>query len=170
MKVAAAHHPIIQKAVDELLSKGVIEPSSGGAGFYLSVFIVPKFTGSLQPLLNLKWFNHYLHIPSFKILLSDMSGSLFSMVIMLSPWISRMLTYIFLLLSNIVIFRICMPYQWEILPFVLATAPMVFTAFTKPILFLWHHKGFHIVICLDDILVLVHSKWAGKRAHSFLCS
>ena len=41
---------------------------------------------------------------------------------------------------------------------------------TQPILLLCHHKGFHIVIYLDDILVLVHSKWAGKRAHLFLCS
>ena len=31
-------------------------------------------------------------------------------------------------------------------------------------------RGFHIVIYLDDILVLVHSKQAGKRAHLFLCS
>ena len=63
-----------------------------------------------------------------------------------------------------------MPYQWKVLPFGLATAPWVFTALTKPILFLCHCKGFHIIIYLDDILVLVCSKWAGKRAHSFLCS
>ena len=63
-----------------------------------------------------------------------------------------------------------MPYQWKVLPFGLATAPLVFTALTKPILFLCHCKGFCIVIYLDDILVLVHSKWAGKRACSFLCS
>ena len=62
-----------------------------------------------------------------------------------------------------------MPYQWEVLPFWLATAPRIFTALTKPILFLCHCKGFHIVIYLDDTLVLVHSKWAGKRADSFLC-
>ena len=31
------------------------------------------------------------------------------------------------------------------------------------------HYSFHNVIYLDDILVLVHSKQAGKRAHSFLC-
>ena len=67
MKVAAAHHPIIQKEVDELHSKAVIEPSSGGAGFYSSVFVVPKHTGGLWPILNLKLFNLYLHIPSFKI-------------------------------------------------------------------------------------------------------
>ena len=44
----------------------MIEPSSGGACFYSSVFVVPKHTGVLWPILNLKWFNHSLHIPSFK--------------------------------------------------------------------------------------------------------
>ena len=61
-----------------------------------------------------------------------------------------------------------MPYQWKVLPFGLATAPRVFTVLTKPILFLCHHKGFCIVIYLDDILVLVCSKQAGERAHKFL--
>ena len=68
VKAAAAHHPIIQKEVDELLAKGAVEPSSGSAGFYSSVFVVPKYTGGLQPILNLKHFNHYMHIPSFKML------------------------------------------------------------------------------------------------------
>ena len=66
VKVAAAHHPNSQKEVEELLPKGVIEPSSGGADFYSNVFVVPKYTGGLWPILNLKQFNHYLHIPSFK--------------------------------------------------------------------------------------------------------
>ena len=61
------------------------------------------------------------------------------------------------------------PYQWKVLPFGLATAPRVFTTLTKPILFLCHCKDFHIVIYFDDTLVLVHSKWAGKRACLFLC-
>ena len=63
-----------------------------------------------------------------------------------------------------------MPYQWKVLPFGLATAPRVFTSLMKPILFLCHCKGFCIVIYLDDILFLVCSKWAGKRACLFLCS
>ena len=66
VKVAAAHHPVIQKEVDELLAKRAIEPSSRGAGFYSSMFVVPKCTGGLRPILNLKCFNHYGHIPSFK--------------------------------------------------------------------------------------------------------
>ena len=102
-----------------------------------------------------------------------MSSSLSSIVIMPFPLIYRILIYMFPLLSIIIVFYILwhnVPYQWKVLPFCLATAPRVFTSLTKPILFLYHCKGLHIVIYLDDILVLVHSKWVGKRAHSFLCS
>ena len=47
VEVAAAHHPIIQKEVDELLAKVAVEPSSGGTCFYSSVFVAPKCTVSL---------------------------------------------------------------------------------------------------------------------------
>ena len=47
VQVAAAHHPVIQKEVDELLAKGAIGPSWGGAVFYSSMFLVPKHTGGL---------------------------------------------------------------------------------------------------------------------------
>ena len=60
------HHPIIQKVVDELFIKGSTEPSTGDPGFYSNVFAVPRCTGALQPILNLKQFNCYIHIPTFK--------------------------------------------------------------------------------------------------------
>ena len=90
-KAAAAHLPIIQKEVNELLSKGVIEPSSGGAGFYSSVFVVPKCTGGQWPILYFKQFNHNCICLILRCLLSGMCGSSFSMVIMFFPLISRML-------------------------------------------------------------------------------
>ena len=65
IKAAATHHLIVQKQGDELLAKGAIEPSSGGAGFYSNVFAVLKHTGGLWPMFNLKWFNCYMHIPTF---------------------------------------------------------------------------------------------------------
>ena len=40
-----------------MLAKGAIEPSSGGAGFFSSVFVVPKHIGGVWPILNLKHFN-----------------------------------------------------------------------------------------------------------------
>ena len=172
VNAAAAHHPVIQKEVDELLAKGAIEPSSGGAGVYSSVFVVPKCTGGLCPILNLKHFNHFMHIPSFKMptlkniwQLIQQGDFAFSIDLQDAylhvPIVKHHRHFLCFVWHNV-------PYQWKVLPFGLATAPRVFTSLTKPILFLC--KGLHIVIYLDDILVLVHSKWAGKRACLFLCS
>ena len=47
VKVTAANYTLIQKGVAEQLTEGAVEPSSGGAGFYSSVFVVPKHTGGL---------------------------------------------------------------------------------------------------------------------------
>ena len=171
VKAAAAHLPIIQKAVDELLSKGAIKPSSGGAGFYSSMFVVSQCISGVWPILNLNWFNHYLHIPSFKMptirhvwQLIQHGDYAFSIDLQDAylhiPVVKHHHCFLQFVWHN-------MPYQWKVLPCGLSTAPRVFAVLTKLILFLCHCKGFHIVIYLDDILVLVHSKWAGKRAHSF---
>ena len=172
IKAAAAHHPVIQKEVDELLAKGAIEPSSGGTGFYSSMFVVPKCTGGLQPILNLKHFNCYMHIPSFKMptlnhvwQLIQHGDYAFSIDLQDAylhvPIVKHHHCFLHFVWHNV-------PYQWKVLPFGLATAPRVFTFLTKPILFLCHCKGLHIVIYLDDILVLICSKQVGKRAHLFL--
>ena len=158
----------------ELLSKGAIEPSSGGAGLYSSVFVVPKCTGGLLPILNLKQFNCYLHILPFKVptvrhvlqliqhgdyaFSIDLQGAYLHI-----PIVKHHYHFLWFAWHNI-------PYQWKVLRFGLATAPRVFMPLTKPILFLCHCKGFFIVIYLDDILVLLHCKWVGKMAHLFLCS
>ena len=173
VEAAAAHHPAIQKEVDELLAKGAIEPSLGGAGFYSSIFVVPKHTGGLHPILNLKHFNRYMHIPSFKmptlknvwqlIQQGDLAFSIDLPDAYLHVPIVKHHHRFLCFWHNVL-------YQWKVLPFGLATAPRVFTSLMKPILFLCCCKGMHIVIYLDDILVLVCSKWAGKRAHLFLCS
>ena len=39
LKAATYHHPVIQKELHELLTKGAV------AGFYSDVFVVPKHTG-----------------------------------------------------------------------------------------------------------------------------
>ena len=174
VKATAAHHPVIQKEVDELLAKGAIEPSFVGAGFYSSMFVVPKHTGGLCPILNLKCFNHYMHIPSFKmpslkniwqlIWQDDFAFSIDLQDAYLHvPIVKHHHHFLCFVWHNV-------SYQWKVLPFGLATAPRVFTSLTKCILFLCHWKGLHIVIYLDDILVLVCSKWAGKRVCLFLCS
>ena len=50
----------------ELSAKGAIEPFIGDSGFYSEIFVVPKCTGGLQHILNLKQYNQYMYIPTFK--------------------------------------------------------------------------------------------------------
>ena len=126
VKVAAAHHHIIQKEVDELLSKGVIEPCSGGAGFYSSTFVVvPKHTGGLWPIPNLKLFNCYLHIPSFEmptirhvwqlIQHGDYAFTIYLQDAYLHiPIVKHHCCFLQFVWHKI-------PYQWKVLPFGLAT-------------------------------------------------
>ena len=54
IRTAVALHPFIHNKVDELLAKGATESSTCGAEFYSNVFVVPKHTGCLQPILHLK--------------------------------------------------------------------------------------------------------------------
>ena len=126
------------------------------------------------PYINLNWFNHYMHVPSFKMptirhvwQLIQHGDYAFSIDLQDAylhiPIVKHHHHFLQFVWHNL-------PYQLKVLPFGLVTTPLVFTALTKLILFLCHYKGFCIVIYLDDILVLVHSKQAGRRAHSFLCS
>ena len=122
-----SHHPIIEKEVDELLAKGAIEPCSGGAGFYSSMFVVPKHTGGLLPILNLMHFNHYLYIPSFKMptirhvqQLIQHGDYAFSIDLQDAylhiPIVKHHHHFLRFVWHNL-------PYQWKVLPFGLATAP-----------------------------------------------
>ena len=66
IKAIPAYHSIIQKEVNEHFAKDAFEPSSGGASVYSNIFVVPKCMGGICPIFNLKHFNQYLHMPTFK--------------------------------------------------------------------------------------------------------
>ena len=121
VKVPAAHHPVLQKEVDELLAKGAIEPSSGGASFYSSKFVVPKCTEGFRPILNLKCFNHFMHIPSFKMptlktvwQLIQQGDYAFSIDLQDAylhvPIVKHQCQFLHFVWHNV-------PYQWRVLPF-----------------------------------------------------
>jgi len=55
----------IDKEVSDLLSKNAIEPCTG-PGFSSQLFVIPKKTGELRPVLNLRRLNQYLPIQPFK--------------------------------------------------------------------------------------------------------
>ena len=55
IKATPAYHSIIQKEVNELLTKGVIEPSTGSTYFYSNIFATPMCTGGLWSYSALKY-------------------------------------------------------------------------------------------------------------------
>ena len=66
LKGSYAH--VLLEEVHSLLAKGAIEKVHGDReeGFYFTYFLVPKKTGDLRPILNLKPVNGQIHCPSFK--------------------------------------------------------------------------------------------------------
>ena len=58
----------LQQAVDALLSKGAIERvlNESSLGFYSRLFLVPKKTGDLRPVINLSTLNRHFVVPHFK--------------------------------------------------------------------------------------------------------
>ena len=58
----------LQQAVDALLSKGAIERvlNRTSLGFYSRVFLVPKKTGDLHPVIDLSALDHHMVVPHLK--------------------------------------------------------------------------------------------------------
>ena len=58
----------LQQAVDALLIKGAIERvvNVRSLGFYSRLFLVPKKTGDLRPVIDLSTLNHHMVVPHFK--------------------------------------------------------------------------------------------------------
>ena len=105
-----------------------------------------------------------MHIPTFV-----QYGNLVNKVIILFLCIVRVLIYLFLMLSNTIIFTFCLATQTY--PSHLGCLHPLwfyFTSLTHTVLL--KLQGFHVIIYLDDILVLSHKKNAGKRAQTLLCS
>ena len=58
----------LQQAVDALLLKGAIERITNvtSLGYYSQLFLVPKKTGDLQPVIDLSTLNRHMVVPHFK--------------------------------------------------------------------------------------------------------
>jgi ribonuclease HI len=155
-----SHMNVLQREVTELLEKHAIEKipvEQENAGFYSTFFVVPKKTGDLRPILNLKPLNKFLRKAHFKM------ETLQSIIKAVQPgdWmVSLDLKDAYL---HIPIHPQSRPflrfkllgqvYQFRVLPFGLCSSPRVFTKVLAPIAALARLEGIHVFPYLDDWLL-----------------
>ena len=56
---------VMDEEVADLLAKGAIEKAGNDPGFYSRVFLVPKKSGKLRPIIHLKPLNRFVRAPHF---------------------------------------------------------------------------------------------------------
>ena len=157
---------VLLDEVATLSLKGAIEVVSDqmSAGYYSMYFLVPKKTGDLRPILNLKPINGLISSPKFKM------ETLATVIKGLSPgeWLAAVDlkdAYFHLPIYpdhrkylRFAIQGTC--YQYKVLPFGLTTSPRVFTKMLAPVMGYLRLQGVKVFPYLDDILFSAGSKQA----------
>ncbi|KAL0183722.1 hypothetical protein M9458_019418, partial [Cirrhinus mrigala] len=156
------HSPAREPGKKVLLAKDAIEPvppAEMRSGFYSPYFIVPKKSGGLRPILDLRVLNRSLLRLPFKMLTSkrilscvrhqdwfvaiDLKDAYFHVSIL--PRHRPFLQFAFEGRA----------YQYKVLPFGLSLSPRVFTKVAEGAL--WQ-QGVRILNYLDDWLIMAHSR------------
>ncbi|XDV35969.1 hypothetical protein PO909_005827 [Leuciscus waleckii] len=157
--------PVMRAEVATLLAKGAIEivpPAEMKSGFYSPYFIVPKKTGGLRPILDLRVLNRSRHRMPFKMLTAK---RIFECV-RPQDWFAAIdlkdaYFHVSILPRHRPFLRFAFEgqaYQYAVLPFGLALSPRVFTKVVEAALVPLREHGVHIVNYLDDWLILAHSR------------
>ena len=149
----------LQQAIDALLMKGTIERVTNlrSLGFYSRLFLVPKKTGDLRPVIDLSTLNRHMVVPHFKI---ETQGSVRSAIrsqewavsidirdaYLHVPMHQAVRKYLRFVVNKKV-------YQFTCLPFGLATSPREFTKLLRPVVSLLRQQGVKLQVYLDDWLI-----------------
>lgn len=153
--------------ISSLLQKGAVSPSDG-AGFISGFFVVPKSSGGWRPIINLKGLNQFIPHQHFK-----MEGvNTVRHTVRLGDWLAKIdLKDAYLTVALDPEQRHLFQFRWRgkffkfiSMPFGLGPAPGVFTKLLKPIASFLRQRGLRLVVYLDDILVVSHSKESAQEA------
>ena len=146
--------------MEDLFNKNALErvpDCVAHTGFYSTYFLVPKKTGDLRPILNLKPFNKKTVIPSFRMeSLSNVIQSVNQGDWLASVDLKDAYLHIPIHQDHRKFLRFSINgvrYQWKVLPFGLSTVPRVFTKVLSPVVAALRLRGVHIQPYLDDLLL-----------------
>ncbi len=163
--VRAADAPILRAEIAVLLAKDAIEPvppADMRSGFYSPYFIVPKKSGGLRPILDLRVLNRALHRLPFKMLTPK---RIFGCV-RPQDWFAAIdlkdaYFHVSILPRHRPFLRFAFEgraYQYKVLPFGLSLSTRVFTKVAEAALVPLREQGIHILNYLDDWLILAQSQ------------
>ncbi len=163
--VRAADAPILRAEIAVLLAKDAIEPvppADMRSVFYSPYFIVPKKSGGLRPILDLRVLNRALHRLPFKMLTPK---RIFGCV-RPQDWFAAIdlkdaYFHVSILLHHRPFLRFAFEgraYQYKVLPFGLSLSPRVFTKVAEAALVPLREQGVRILNYLDDWLILAQSQ------------
>ena len=149
----------LQQAVDALLMKGAIERVMNvkSLGFYSRLFLVPKKTGDLRPVIDLSTLSCHMVVPHFKM---ETQGSVRSAIRSQEwtvsidirdayhhvPMHQAVRKYLHFVVNKKV-------YQFTCLLFGLATSPREFTKLLRPVVSLLRQQGVKLHVYLDNWLI-----------------
>ncbi len=163
--VKAVDAPVLCAEIAVLLAKDAIErvpPADMRSGFYSPYFIVPKKSGGLRPILDLRVLNRALHKLPFKMM---MQKCIFGCVRPLD-WFAAIdlkdaYFHVSILPRHRPFLRFAFEgraYQYKVLPFGLSLSPRVFTKVAEAALVPLRERGVRILNYLDDWLILAQSR------------
>ena len=149
----------LQQAVDALLMKGAIERVTNvkSLGFYCRLFLAPKKTEDLRPVIDLSTLNCHMVVPHFKM---ETQGSVRSAIRSQKWTVSIDIRDAYLHVTmhqavhNYLHFVVNKKvYQFTCLPFGLATSPGEFTKLLRTVVSLLRQQGVKLQVYLDDWLI-----------------
>ena len=149
----------LKAEVKNLIEKGAVVPVSKSQIQLTSPpFVVPKSGGGWRPIIDLRRLNQYLRPPHFK-----MEGlHMLPNVVRQNFFMAKVdLKDAYLTVAVSAEFHCLLGFQdngqllqFQTLPFGLCTAPYAFSKITKPAVQFLRQAGIHIIIYLDDMLLV----------------
>uniref|UniRef100_A0A1X7TRB5 Reverse transcriptase domain-containing protein n=1 Tax=Amphimedon queenslandica TaxID=400682 RepID=A0A1X7TRB5_AMPQE len=155
---------LVSQEITEMISKGAVleiqAPQEGS--FFSTLFLVPNKDDGQRPVINLKNLNSFINAPHF-----TMEGiHTLKSLLRKGDWLE---------FPVFPIRKQSLPdYQFNCLPFSLASAPWVFTKTLKLIAALGQELGIQLAVYIDNILLMAETKekasdHASGLIHLFQC-
>ena len=162
-KLSRPEERLVDQETKKLLKKGAMEVVEHAENqFLLNIFTVPKKDGTRRPVIDLRQLNHFVKKVPFK--MEDLTQ--IPSVLQKGDFLCKIdLQDAYLTIAVAKKVRVYFWFLWKVklyqftcLPFGLASSPRIFTKCLKPLLVYLRALGVHLLVYLDDFLIMAPTK------------